>query len=309
MNRFLALDVGGSHIACAVVADDRVIARDAIDLGGDARLAVHLPRIEAALARLIAAAGPAEAMAIAFPALLDPHRQRVLSTPKDKFEDAVGFDFAGWARQRFGVPLRMELDARMALMGELRSGALKGATDAAMLTLGTGIGSAVVIDGTLLRGKHFAAGTLGGHLSRGIDGRACICGSVGCTEADASTWALPAVAAAHRDYADSALARAAPLDFAAVFSLAASGDAVAVAVRDACIDAWATAALNLVHAYDVEIVALGGGVMAAAATIVPRIQAHVARHCWTAWGTPTVVAGTLAGDAALIGAAQLWALP
>jgi glucokinase len=90
-----------------------------------------------------------------------------------KYKDAPKLDLAAWARNTFGLPLRIENDARMALMGEHYAGAGCGGANILMMTLGTGIGTAAILDGRLLRGVHGHAGCLGGHLTAKFDGRTC----------------------------------------------------------------------------------------------------------------------------------------
>ena len=307
MTRLYAIDVGGSHVACAIVENDRVLAREGFAIVTGAALGATLPRIEAILLGLADQAGAAEGLTIAFPAIVDPGRGRVLATPAGKFEDAVDIDFSAWSAARLGVAMRIELDARMALLGERYAGALAGSDDAALLTLGTGIGTAAMIGGTLLRGRHFQAGCLGGHLSLGIDGAPCICGGVGCIEAEASTWALSRLAAAI-GIADSALAREPALDFEAVFRLARTSDPAAIGLRDHCVALWSVAVVNLIHAYDPEVVLVTGGVLAAVDDILPPMREHVRRHSWTPWGQPRLTVGSLGADAALLGAVPLWEL-
>ena len=100
-----------------------------------------------------------------------------------------------------------------------------------MLTLGTGLGVCAVIEGHVLRGVHGQAGILGGHITLRYGGRACVCGNIGCAEAEASTSVLKRLAKEQREYAASALAKEPTLDYAAVFRLAAQGDACAVRLR------------------------------------------------------------------------------
>ena len=307
MTATYAIDVGGSHVSCAIVDRHRVIARETIAVTTTASFIALLPAIEAALRRLEQATDVRPTrLGIAFPALLDPFVNRVLSTPAGKFEDAVGFDFDGWVRAAFDVPVRIELDGRVALLGEWVAGAAQGCDDVVMLTIGTGLGTAVIAGGKLLRGRHFQAGVLGGHLSISRHGRTCICGGKGCLEAEASTWALAAIAAADGRFATSALSTEASLDFAVVFAAASAGDRLACDLRDRCVDLWCVATVNLVHAYDPELIVIAGGVMAAADAILPAIVDHVGRHSWTHWGKPAVRAGMLGGDAPLIGAGALW---
>ncbi len=309
----LAVDLGGSHAACAVVAPSGAVRAavavplDAAGAGGG--LAAALPRVAAALGAAAARAGvrPAECRGVAFgfPGLVDPDAGRVLAT-NEKFADARGVDLGAWARAAFGLPLRLENDARLALLGERAAGAARGAGDVVMLTLGTGVGGAAMIGGRLLRGRHHQAGVLGGHLPVRVGGRRCTCGNVGCVEAEASTWALPALCRAWPGHAESALACVERPDFAALFRAARAGDRVAAAVRDHCLAVWGAGAVALVHAYDPEVVVIGGGVMGSADDVLPAVAAHVRAHAWTPWGAVAVRAAALGGHAALAGAPSLF---
>ena len=300
--RLYALDVGGSHIACALVEDGVILARETIPVMDARSWTALTPAIEAAFARL---GRGGEALAIAFPALIDPATHRVTSTPKGKYEDAVGFDFVGWGRARLGVEVRLELDGRMALLGERHAGALVGVDDAVLLALGTGIGTAAIVGGQLVRGRSGQASVLGGHTTVALDGPLCICGNIGCAEALASTWALPRLVA-ELGAAGAALAAEPVPGFGAVFRLARGGDPGAVRLRDHCLNVWSVAALTMVHAYDPAVVLVTGGVLAAADEILPALRAHIARHGWIGAGAPHVLGGTLGSDAALLGAEALF---
>jgi glucokinase len=304
----LAVDLGGSHAACAVVADREVAAEETVSLEAAGGLGEALSPIAAALRRVAGRAGIAvrdcRGLAFGFCGLVDPDAGRVLST-NAKYEDAPGLDLASWARRELGVPLRIENDARLALLGERHAGAARGCHDVVMMTLGTGIGGAAMVGGRLLRGRHFQAGVLGGHLVADFEGRPCTCGGVGCVEAEASTWALGAVCRETPGFEASALAREARLGFEAVFARAEEGDRVARAVRERCLRVWAAGAVSMVHAWDPERLVVGGGVMRSAALVLPAIEAHVHRHAWTPWGKVDVRAATLGERAALLGAVPL----
>ncbi|HEY3998753.1 MAG TPA: ROK family protein, partial [Candidatus Xenobia bacterium] len=127
---------------------------------------------------------------------------------------------------------------------------------------------------------------------------------IGCTEAEASGWALPLIAREWPGFAESALAKVPTVNFRAVFELALT-DAVSRGIRDRCIHVWAAGAVGLVHAYDPEKIVLGGGVLRSADVIVPFIQEYVRQHSWTPWGTVQVTAAALGNDAGLLGAVPL----
>ena len=302
MTAHLAIDVGGSHIACARVRGGVVEQRAQLEVVDPPVLHALLPPLEAALHDL-RGEGAISGVALAFPGLIDPHTGRVVSTPSGKYHDAVGFDFDAWSRERLGLPILLEGDGRMALLGERGFGALVGEGDAVLLSLGTGIGTAALIGGEIVRGRSGNAAILGGHLTVAVDGPHCRCGNVGCAEVLASTWALPRLIAA--------LTEASPLhamtkpDLKALFELARAGDESARRIRATCLATWAAVAVNLVHAYDASCVLVTGGV-AVAREVVPFMQEHVRRHVWCLGDPPAVLCGTLGADAALLGAAPLW---
>ncbi len=200
--RAVGIDIGGSHAVCAVVEDQRILAAESLPVGGTSCLAGLLPALAANAARLLElcglTAGGCDGVAVSFPGIVDPFAGRILSTPEGKYDDAGLLDLGRWSRECFGLPLRIENDVRMALLGERYCGAVQGCDDAVMVTLGTGVGGAVLAGGRLFRGKHLQAG-FGGHLPVLFHGRACICGSRGCVEAEASTWALPEICRAWPD--------------------------------------------------------------------------------------------------------------
>lgn len=306
----LAGDVGGTRIKLAVVRAGAILARRVELAQSELPWAQRVEGLADSWRALCRESGlemaAVDALAVGFPSLVDARRGRILDE-WGKFPGCAGFDLAAWAQRTFGKPLVLENDARAALVGEWRHGAGRGCDDLVMVTLGTGIGVGVVMEGRVLRGVHGQAGTLGGHLTVRYGGRPCVCGNVGCAEAEASTavlhelWRTRAVGPA------GALAQEPHLDYEAVFRLAQSGDASAVALRDHSLGVWGATVVNLIHAYDPERVVVGGGLMRSAATILPALQGYVDRHAHTAWGRVRIVAGELDDDAALLGCGSLLA--
>jgi glucokinase len=141
---------------------------------------------------------------------------------------------------------------------------------------------------------------LGGHTTVRYGGRPCTCGNIGCAEAEASTAFLAELAATRADLASSALAREPVLDFAAVFGLATTGDACALALRDHSLLVWSTLAVNLIHVFDPERLIVGGGIMASADVVLPAMREYIHRHAHTPWGKVTILASELGDAAALL---------
>ncbi len=301
----LACDLGGTRIKLGVVRDARVLAHTVEPANSKAGLKPQLPVLRAVWLRLLAdlnlTLADCAGITLSFPSLVDPRTATVLAQ-YGKFDDATGFDFRAWARAEFGLPLAMENDARMALVGEWQVGAGRGCDDLAMITLGTGLGTCAIMQGRLLRGRHGQAGVLGGHVTVRYGGRLCVCGNVGCAEAEASTACLREVIAASPQCRNSAFAAGERLDYADIFRAAAQGDPCATALRDHSLSVWGAMAVNLIHAYDCELLILGGGIMGSAEVILPAISEYVWRHAKTPWGRVRIVPSTLGDHAALVAA-------
>lgn len=304
----LSLDIGGTHIGCGVVRDKELLGSSSLGSEFAESLESLMPSVAAELRKILLACGATteecHGIAIGFPGIVDARSGRILSTLK-KYEDAIHLDLEQWARQTFGLRVRIENDARMALLGEQFAGVAQGARDVIMITLGTGIGGAAMMLGKLVRGAHAQAANLGGHLPVNFRGRKCVCGNIGCAEAEASGWSLPQIVRETPGFHESSLASKMQLNFQVVFEAAQNGDPVACVVREHCLKVWATNAVSVIHAYDPEMVVFGGGVMGSADQILPFIQEYVKQHAWTSWGTPRVCAATLGGNSALLGAVPL----
>ena len=301
-------DTGGTRIKLALMRDGRILGRESFAARSDDGLAPQLPRIAQGLDSLCAAAqanrDECTAFAMAFPSLIDSRTGRVLAA-YGKYADAPQLDLPQWSRNTLRLPLIIENDARMALLGEWQAGAGRGCDDLVMVTLGTGIGTAALIEGIVVRGRHGQAGVLGGHLTVQQDGRQCTCGNRGCAEAEASTSVLPTLAAQSRDYFASPMRHSPVVDYASVFRLAREGDACAVSLKTRAIDIWSSLIVNLIHAYDPERVIVGGGVMAGEEEFFSELERLVLARAHTPWGRVAIVRSELGDAAALFGGEYL----
>jgi glucokinase len=300
----LVADIGGSRIKLGLSRERQVLAQQCVEADSSAGLATQLPRIASAFESLCQGAGitvrDCTALAVAFPSLIDSESLRV-RTAYGKYPDAPQLDLPRWCRETLGLQLFMENDARMALLGEWQMGAGRGSDDLVMVTLGTGLGTAALVEGHLMRGKHGQAGVLGGHLTVQQNGRRCACGNNGCAEAEASTSVLLPIAAEVTGFSASPLSRCQAVDYATVFELARGGDVCSMYLRDRSLQIWSSMIVNLVHAYDPERVIVGGGIMAGEAGFFAELKDRVLTHAHTPWGRVEVVPGQLGDTAALLG--------
>jgi len=178
------------------------------------------------------------------------------------------------------VPVFADNDARVALAGEMVWGAAKGYENVIMLTLGAGVGGAVISNGQLLRGHAGVAGNLG-HLTLDPDGPLCSCGNRGCLETFFSARAIEGEAwsAVHRGCPSTLtrLFREQPqlATCRTIFQAASEGDDIAQAIVARAIHALAAAIAGLLHVFDPEIVILGGQVVDAGADLLEPLRAEV----------------------------------
>jgi len=304
MKYTIAIDLGGTIVKIGLLCKNEIY--DCIRLESQLSLGLvsNLPRLREAINTLLTRHGintyQLKGIGLAFPGLVDPINSRVIST-NEKYDDACTFDTHGWVKENWDVPFYIDNDARLAVVGEWRQGAGKGKDNVVMMTIGTGIGTGVIIDGNVLYGQHFQAGSLGGHFVVDYKGRTCSCGNKGCVEALASSFFLPAIIRQHPDLSGSFKALADQIDFKAVFTMAIEGNADARLLRDECMNVWSAAIVTYIHAYDPEVIVLGGGIMNSAEVVIPYIKEKVDQLAWCPSEKVPIVAAELSENAALHG--------
>jgi glucokinase len=208
-----------------------------------------------------------------------------------------------------GVRVTVRNDATVALYGEVRAGAAKGSRDVILLTLGTGVGGAILADGTLIEGAGGLGGELG-HIIVDDGGRLCPCGSRGCLEAYASGSAVGLRARerlAAEDVA-STLRGLDDVDGKQVTLAARDGDGFAMEVLEEAGYWLGVGVTSLVNVVDPEIVVIGGGAATLSAPILIPVATKMMteRVIGSAYrDIPTIVPADLADDAGVIGAAMI----
>ena len=299
----IAIDIGGTFIKIGLIDIGEIVVKTSIkshlNVGFKNTISDIENTIDALLSEYSISKKKIQGIGIGFPGIVDSINMRVLSTNK-KYDDSLGFNFSDWARNTYDTQVFLENDARIALLGEWQYGAGKGIDNITMMTLGTGVGSATIINGKLLKGKHFQAGNLGGHSTVKVNGALCTCGNLGCVEAEASTWRLAELLKSDSRYANSKI-EGDKLDFESVFKYAEEGGELSLAVRNQCLEVWSAGIINQIHAFDPELVIIGGGVMKSADVIIPFIKNMVEKHAWTHWGEVNIVPSKIPNRSALLG--------
>ena len=277
---FIGVDFGGTRIKLGLIFEGDIIADANIEAASALTFEQRLADIALEMNQLLSAgAYKLTGIGFAFPGIVNFYTGRILSKYV-KYPGAENIDLNAWAEANFGVPIAVENDARAALVGEWKHGAGVGSTDLVLVTLGTGVGTGVLVNGAPLRGKNFVGGNLGGHSTINFEGSICNCGNIGCVESESSTWALTQIARTSPEFAASRLAELDVIDFKNLFELAEGGDALAETLQDRCLKVWSLCVINLVHAYDPQKVIFGGGIMKSSHLILPYIKHMLDKHSW-----------------------------
>lgn len=300
----IAIDLGGTITKIGVIREHRIIAYEEVESHSGNGLAPLLGVIRTTVDRIAKRCGlpPGEVAGagLAFPGIANHTSKRVVAT-NAKFDDACELDLERWCRETWGCRFVLDNDSRLATIGEWQYGAGRGADNLVMMTIGTGIGTGVIIKGAPLYGANSMAGSLGGHFVVDYRGRVCTCGNRGCVESMASSFFLPQIIRNHPQLSDGFKQEMAGCDFKALFTRAASSDADARILCNECMDIWAAAIITYIHAYDPQRVILSGGIMNSRETILPYLQRIVNKHAWCPVQKVEIVSSQLNDQAALMG--------
>jgi glucokinase len=304
----IGVDLGGTKMLVGVVdSDRRVLYRStapSLGLAQDQLLAT----LEAELRLAMEARTEATVAGLGIPCTIDRLRGvAVLAVNLDLADVAVGKVLS----ERIGLPVFIDNDANVAVLAEHRFGAARGAANAVMLTIGTGIGGGLLLDGRLYRGSRGAGAELG-HMVIEADGPPCQgnCPNRGCLEALASGTAIAregreAAAAAPDSALGRVLASGDELDGRAVTDAALAGDETARGVLELIGRRIGVGLSSLANAFDPDVIVIGGGAIAAGDLLVEPARDELAARALPPMNRTAVAAAALGPDAGMIGAATM----
>lgn len=311
----IGVDLGGTNIAVGVINENyEIIAR--------AGTKTNIPRpAEEIFADIVKCSKEAVAKAgiemsevssigIGTPGSCDKKNGVILYANNLYFDNVPAAELVN--RELPGIPVYIENDANCAALGEALAGSGKGKKSFIAVTLGTGVGSGIVLDGQVLTGCNDAGGELG-HMTIKFDGEPCNCGRVGCWERYASATALvnqtKAAMLAHKDSVmwqltsgdiENAGGRTA-------FDAMRIGDKWGKEVVDTYIRYISVGTTNIVNTFQPEMICFGGGICNEGETLLAPIREHVARERYSKKQEvqTEICRATLGNDAGIIGAACL----
>jgi glucokinase len=301
-SQVLGVDIGGTAIKAAVV-------NAAGELGE--KFQASSPRTVAELrdffhSTIEKADVPLRGVGIACKGIIDAESSRINRLPGDLnfLEGSVLGNFVGKK-----LPVRADNDARAALVAEVLWGAARGRRNVVLLTLGTGVGGAAMVDGVILHGAAGIAGHFG-HMTVDVHGPLCMCGNHGCLETHFSSRAIESDYFAHQHRAASTTLPASSdgegPDTEAIFRAAANGDASAQSVLERAFEYLGALVVSLLHAFDPEVLILGGNIAQGGDQVLVPVRAAIAKNgCGMLGREVPVVLQSAVGYGGVLGAAGL----
>ncbi|HET7250385.1 MAG TPA: ROK family protein [Gemmatimonadales bacterium] len=314
MRYIVGIDLGGTNIVAGTVAEDGseilgVLSEPTGAEGGADAVVdriVHLAKKSIAAVKVKAVAG----VGIGSPGPLDTKTGVVLLTPNLGW---VNMPLRDRVAAGLGLPATLDNDANCAIYGEWWRGAARGMQHVIGLTIGTGIGGGIVLNGDIYRGASDIAGEVG-HMTIDSTGRLCKCGNYGCLEAYASGPAIAARATEGTQAgADTSLPRYVNNDLSkitaqVVYDAAHDGDEFALeVVRDTAKFLGAGVA-SLINIFNPQVVVICGGVTLAGDKLFVPLRSEVKRRAFKpAVDVCRILPGELPGTAGVYGAAAVFA--
>lgn len=301
---FIGINVSGSLIRAALVDEQgRVIERRE----GEVSSKNIVPQLATIVGDLRPALGTVAAIGVAIPGLVNRHTDRVIDSrdlPSTMVED-----LHGELTRATGLRVEVENDANAAAYGEYKVGAGRGSRNLFYMTIGNGIGGAIILDGKLWTGASGFAGEVG-HITIDTEGLECDCGNTGCLETVASAPSIirRARERLNRDNTSSLSRLALNKNFTAddLAHEAREGDDFAAMMIERTGKYIGTGVASVINLLNIERIVLGGGVMDAGPLILNPIIQEVKRRAFQPCFEATqIVIAELGRDAAAIGAALL----
>ena len=296
---YIGLDVGGTTFKAGVVTEDgRIVHKDAMPTGIERPYQEIIADMAALCKKVAADAGIAmseiKSIGVGVPGLFD-NRTGIVAEMKKHLDTPV-----------FG-----DNDATVAGLAESVAGVSAGIKDCVFLTLGTGVGGGIIIDGKPYSGAH-GCGSEIGHMMIRMGGEQCTCGNFGCFERYASATAIIREArkavAEHPESSMMAACGGDPerINAKIVIDAAKAGDATAKTVFDGYVYGLAVGIINIINMIDPEVIVLGGGVSAAGEFLLDAVREAVKPMVFfKTMPYARIELAQLGNDAGIIGAAML----
>lgn len=297
MPLYAGFDLGGTHTKCGLIDEKgKILYR--IKLKTPSHIKDLILLLETTWLRLKEKEKePIAACGLGFPGIFNLKEQKIIQSPH--FPELNWFDLLPSFSRFIDVPFFLNNDANLAAYGEYRMGAGRGATSLVLLTIGTGIGTGIILDGKLWHGQCGYAGELG-HATVNPEGEACHCGSRGCLETEVSALKIEKSYRKLKNIKEKISAEE-------VYRRAKKGDEAAHNVYSVAAQYLGIGLSIIINFLNPETILLGGGIMEADEFLLPQALQEARRRSFNAsFECCRIEKALLGNDAGFIGAA-LWA--
>ena len=305
---YVGIDVGGTNLKAGVVDENghiisKVDCPTKVERGHEAVVADMAKLALKAIEKSGVSMDEVKSVGIGIPGILDPRTGIVPFCTNLGWHNVPLIELM---QKDVHKPIYVDNDATVATLAENVAGVSAGAKSSVFLTLGTGVGGGVVIDGKVYSGAHGVGSELG-HMIVVVDGEECTCGNRGCWERYASATALIRMGTeAAKAHPESVLNEAKSISAKTVVDAAKAGDKAAMEVFDRYTYYLAVGIVNIINFIDPEIIAIGGGVSAAGEFLIKPVREKLAKLVfYKTMPYARVELATLGNDAGIIGAAML----
>lgn len=311
---YIGVDLGGTNIAVGIVdKEGKILAKKSVKTLADRPFDEIVADMAKCILDLLAEQGMTEndivSIGIGCPGNLDTENGRLVYA--NNFKNGTDIPLRKLMQQHINKPVYLGNDANVAALGETISGAAKGVKNAVMITLGTGVGGGIIIDGKIYEGQN-SAGAEMGHVCIVKDGEHCSCGRNGCWEAYASVTALiRQTKEAMKAHPESKMNET-PIDEVngrTAFDAMRAGDAAAKDVCDRYIEYIAEGLVDIVNVFRPETLIIGGGICKEGDTLLVPIKNFINKYAYGGSLNPEqhIEIAKLGNDAGIIGAALIHA--
>jgi glucokinase len=300
-----AVDLGGTHLRVALVDDTGRILKQLKQETPKGDSAEYIIDALAAAARAWDSDQlPVVAASIMVPGAVDNNKAVVLQAPN--LPSLVNYPLKAALEERLGWPVFLENDANAAAVGEMWLGAARGCRDVVSVTLGTGVGGGVILDGKLWRGSHGSAGEIGHTTVDPFSGLKCKCGNTGCLELFASATAIVRMTRESLSLFPESKLKSDELTAEKVYEAGQSGDELALAVFKRFGMYLGIGLANLINLIDPQIIVLTGGAVNGWDLFATEMYRQVEERVFRATAQQVKIARAECGDnAGILGAARI----
>lgn len=310
----IGVDLGGTNIAVGVISEDLKLVgrgvvktncpRPAAEIFDDIAVAVNLAIKDAGIS-----INDVVSVGVGTPGTVNKDNGYIEFANNLDFNQVPAKEML---EERIGKPVYLDNDANCAALGEAVAGVGKGSKNFVAVTLGTGVGSGIIIDGKIVNGANFAGGEMG-HMVICLDGVQCNCGRKGCWESYASATALiRQTKDAMKENKETAMWKIAGGDINNVngrtaFDAMRAGDALGQQIVDNYVKYVSVGIVNIINALQPEFICLGGGVANEKETLLVPVRKLVDAERYSRYSTmqTKIVSAELGNDAGIFGAALL----